>query len=332
MAEERTNVDGAAGLLGDFAESLLGEGAENEGDGEAHGEAELEENELEAAGDEAEEETEESEEEETEDEAEGELEEEEYEEEGEAEAEDQLYPVRVDGKDELKTLAELTAGYSRTADYTRKTQAVANDRKALEQREAAGREQRDEYGARLEFLKKTLADQLPDEPDPRVDPTGWAVHQQQKDQLKAVEDEQARLHTVLQQEYKAEADAALDREAELLRNAIPEWKDDKVRQKDQKSMVSYLIGMGFDETTLDGLTDHKAVLILRDAVLYQELQDGRKKVKGKVAASKTLRPSAPKPRKTGKRKSLDRAAQRLSETGRERDAASLIEQLMGEDD
>lgn len=44
----------------------------------------------------------------------------------------QLYKVKVNGEEVEVTLDELLSGYSRTADYTKKTTEVANERKAIE--------------------------------------------------------------------------------------------------------------------------------------------------------------------------------------------------------
>lgn len=56
---------------------------------------------------------------------------EEPEQKGEAEK-PQLFKVKVDGEDVEVTLDELLNGYSRRADYTKKTMAVAQERKSLE--------------------------------------------------------------------------------------------------------------------------------------------------------------------------------------------------------
>jgi predicted ribosome quality control (RQC) complex YloA/Tae2 family protein len=44
----------------------------------------------------------------------------------------QTYTVRVDGEEVEVTIDELLSGYSRTQDYTRKTMALADQRKSLE--------------------------------------------------------------------------------------------------------------------------------------------------------------------------------------------------------
>ena len=317
------SVEGAAGLLDDFAGEILEE--EDPGkrsDREAHGAAEDEADVLEAAGDD---------ELEAEAEAEGDDDLEEYDDEESGESEDraETYTVRVGGAEVEVSWDELIAGYSRTADYTRKTQAVATERKLFEQEQTAVREERQEYGKRLEVLQQTLASNQPEEPS---DPAAWIEWKKGQEQLQAVAVEQARLHQKLQDENLAEQKATVAHEAKLLRDAIPEWKDEGIMNGERTDMVSYATGLGYTEEDLQGLTDHRAVLVLRKAMLYDQQSDGRKSAKKKVAASPTLKPGRPKAKKSARRKGIERRAERLSKSGHQRDAASLIESIMGDDE
>ena len=72
-------------------------------------------------------------EEDTEEEAEADEAEEESEETDEEAEEEFLYAVKVDGGEQEVTLDELMKGYSRQSDYTKKTQELAQGRKAIEQ-------------------------------------------------------------------------------------------------------------------------------------------------------------------------------------------------------
>lgn len=51
-------------------------------------------------------------------------------------SDEQTFTVKVDGEDIQVPLSELLAGYSRTSDYTRKTQALADQRRTLSDAEA----------------------------------------------------------------------------------------------------------------------------------------------------------------------------------------------------
>ena len=157
--EPLTGVNDAASAF----ESLLTPSGDTKDEVEAT-EPEVEETEAEA------EETEtEGEEEATEAEADEAEEEEagsEDEEEGQPAAKvGRKFTVRIDGKDEYVDQSELIAGYSRQSDYTRKTQTLANERKAFEQESATTRQERAEYAQLLPQLRKAVESQMGKEPD-----------------------------------------------------------------------------------------------------------------------------------------------------------------------
>ena len=47
-------------------------------------------------------------------------------------SEEQYYPIKLDGEDMEITLDEALKGYQRQSDYTKKTQALADERKQIE--------------------------------------------------------------------------------------------------------------------------------------------------------------------------------------------------------
>jgi hypothetical protein len=125
------------------------------------------------------------------------------------------YKVKV-GKDELDVpLDELLKGYSRTADYTRKTQEIAESRKMVEADRAKIQEAarlRDTYAQRLQVIEQMLNQQDAGEDLATLketDPIGYAVRvaeQSERDkQLNAVRAEQQRLAQQQQAETRREA-------------------------------------------------------------------------------------------------------------------------------
>ena len=75
----------------------------------------------------------------------------------------ELYKVVVDGQEQEVTLDELMKGYSRQSDYTRKTEKLSQERKALEERNAEAlrrseeaKIKRDEYAQNLRLLSEQL--------------------------------------------------------------------------------------------------------------------------------------------------------------------------------
>jgi hypothetical protein len=78
---------------------------------------------------------------------------------------DRLVTVKIDGKTQKIKLSEAIAGYQRQADYSRKTEALASERKAIEAEVAAVRQERGQYAYLLENLAKQLDTAAAREPD-----------------------------------------------------------------------------------------------------------------------------------------------------------------------
>src|SRR3546814_6673967 len=92
-------------------------------------------------------------------------------EEGE-EDEEPSFTISLDGKEQAVSLSELRDGYLRQADYTRKTQAFAEQRKHLETQAEQVGQKRDEVIALLDAIPQQLLGTPPAKPDlslPRTD-------------------------------------------------------------------------------------------------------------------------------------------------------------------
>jgi small-conductance mechanosensitive channel len=227
------------------------------------------------------------------------------------------------------------------ADYTKKTQAVAELRKAAEAEqakaqaaEADARSVRQQYADRLKLAEKMLADLQPAEPDAatlddlrKTNPSEYAAQvadlQRQRDRLHAL---RAEREAVEAQEAEARATDFQKRivtEREKLFQAIPEWKDPKKAEAANRELYSTAEQYGF--TTADiaaGMYDHRIVLLLRDAMQYRALKAKVPDTKKKVEALKTATPGGQKTPEPGKAEKL--AFDRLTKSGRKDDAAALF--------
>ncbi len=244
------------------------------------------------------------------------------------------FDVKVAGKVEKVTLDELKQGYSRTADYQRKTQALATERKAFEAEQAAVRAERGEYTERLTMLEEALEAALPEEPDwetlRKEDPQEYAVQhtdfQRKKEQLAKVSAERQRSQQKQFEDAQTEYVKTLTEERVKLREAIPEWSDEKQMAQQRVQMAAYAEDLGYSKEQLALVTDHRVMVMLRKAMLYDA---GKATVKkGVKPAVKTLKPGgkvAKKPKKVVK-ESRD-AMQRLRKSGSQRDAQALFRQM-----
>lgn len=250
----------------------------------------------------------------------------------------QTYKVKVDGEEVEVSLDELQAGYSREADYRRKTMRLADERRALESEAEGVRAKREEYGQRLEALGRALEQYGPKKPDAtlrQADPAEYAAQladwQEHQNQLQAVQAEQQRAQLEAQQETLAQRQALLAQERERLYEAIPEWRDEEVARTEASKLKAYANDLGYPDEVIDRMEDHRAFVMLRKAMLYDELTTkGKAAIKEKAKKpSKTLEPGSPKAKK--KKDPSATARRRLAQTGRVDDAAAAIEQLFGDD-
>ena len=258
----------------------------------------------------------------------------EEEEEPEEEEQQQTFTVKVDGKEVTVTLDELQKGYSRTQDYTRKTQQIAEVRKQVEAETQAVRAEREQYAQLLGALQAQLQSS-----EPQVDldrlyhegPIEWVrqkeVVRERQEKLGAIQAEQQRLSQVAQYEQQRAMEAQLASQQEALLAALPDWKDPKKAKAEKALVIESAKAAGFTDEDLKSVYDHRLVLLLRKAAMYDQMVSKRQGIKPVVN-------NGPRPAKPGAAGRVSttteatRAKQRLAKTGRVDDAASAIELLL----
>jgi hypothetical protein len=248
------------------------------------------------------------------------------------------YRVKV-GSEELEVdLDELIKGYSRTSDYTKKTQTLAEQRKAIEAErtridEAA--KLRDQYAQRLQVIEQMLASQ-PEENLAELketDPIGYTVKVAERlerdKQLEAIRQERQQVAARQQAEYQEQLKNHLASEAEKLKSAIPEMGDDVKGEVIRKEIRDYARSIGWSDQELASVYDHRAVLALYQAMQYDKLQKGKPTVTKKVAeAPKMLKPGTTSKQSTAEQDALKKMRAKLAKSGDRRDAARLFEKFI----
>ena len=246
----------------------------------------------------------------------------------------QTFTVKVDGKEVSVTLDELQKGYSRTQDYTRKTQQIAEVRKQAEQETYAVRAEREQYAQLLGALQAQLQSSEPQIDLERLyheDPIEWVrqkeVMRERQEKLGAIQSEQQRLSQVAQYEQQRAMEAQLASQQEALLAALPDWKDPKKAKAEKALVIESAKAAGFTDEDLKSVYDHRLVLLLRKAALFDQMVSKRQGIKPVVN-------NGPRPAKPGAAGRVStttesvRAKQRLAKTGRIDDAASAIELLL----
>jgi len=243
---------------------------------------------------------------------------------------ERTYTVKVNGEESRVTLKELMSGYSRQSDYTRKAQEVAGHRKAVEAELNTLKQERQQYAHWANQMVQKLKTEAPVEPDwarlQNEDPIQFSVewtkrqiHQQKVAELEQQlnwSNERARRDEVAAREQ------TIAEEAERLAAAIPEWKDEEKARKGKEELVAFGRKAGFSDEELKGVVDHRTVLVLRKAMMYDKLVSGRTKVQNqqKLVPRQAPPSNAAPVQSSSHRQQL----KRLERTGSVRDAAALM--------
>ncbi len=259
-------------------------------------------------------------------------------EESEEQEEPPRYRVKVDNEEVEVTLDELLKGYSRTSDYTKKTQTLAEQRKQVEaerQRIEEAAKLRDQYAQRLSVIEQMLASQPEEDLTSlkETDPIGYtmkiAERMEREKQVQAIRAEQQQIAQKQQAEYQENLRRHLASEAEKLSQAIPEMSDPVKGEVIRKEIKDFARSIGWSEQELAQIYDHRAVLALYKGLQHEKLQKSKPVATKKVAeAPKMLKPGTTGKQTTAEQDAVKKLQQRLAKTGDRRDAARLLEKFL----
>jgi hypothetical protein len=261
------------------------------------------------------------------------------EEEAEAEEEQEhIYTVKVDGTEVEVPASELVKGYQRQQDYTQKTMALAEERKALTQEFEQARTERVQYLQGLQALEHQLTALQPQRPDfdrlyaenpveaARVE-YEWRKYEDSMRTISAEKQKVAQIEEMAQAQQIAQM-VEQNRER-LLNERLPEWKDPNKAKRDRDAIRQTLVAEGFTPEELNQLYDDRMVKIAWKAAQYDQMQAQRKAIKptpqkGPAPMRSSSQNFAPRASVTD----VTRAKQRLAKTGSLQDAAAVIAKML----
>ncbi|MDB4726322.1 hypothetical protein OAF54_02705 [bacterium] len=247
--------------------------------------------------------------------------------------------IEVDGEE--ITIEELRSGHLRQKDYTRKTQELAENRKAMEAQYQEIERERAEYAQLLPAMAERIQQAAEQEPDwdtlYDADPVmaakaerQWRKEQEGRvAQLQAVQAEQQRMQQIEAQKREQMQQSYLEQQRHILPDIIPEWRDKKVAATEATQIRDFLLGEGFSEQDVSGMSNATLVKLARKAMLYDrgETRANEVKAKPKKPRTKTLKSGsrASQPKRTS---TAQEAQNRARKTGRVNDAAAAIKALL----
>ena len=278
----------------------------------------------------------EAEEPEIEAEAESEEIEAEEEESEEAEGQPQYHQIKLNGELYEITTEEALAGYQRQQDYTKKTQAGAEEKKQLQAEQEAAQQDRLRYQQNLEHLVQQQQAQQPVEPDwdalYESDPLEWMKQKEdfrsQKERNLELQQQHFQMQQQQQQEQEQQMQQHLAQQHQALVDAIPEWQDQKVMQQEKAQIRAYAQTIGYSEQEVSQVYDARAVQALRHGMIASGLQGkGKVKLKPAAPAIRSVSPGSA-PEQPRKQTSVHKAKIRLAKTGKMSDAEAVFKQLL----
>jgi hypothetical protein len=251
-----------------------------------------------------------------------------------------LYTVTVQGETREVSIDDLQSGYMLQADYTKKTQSLADERRLIEEQAQAVNAERQQYVDLLTSLEHQLNTGGAEEPDwvelSRSNPVAYtqqkAAWDQRQEVLNAAKLERERVEGLQQQDFQRQAAEHGQRQRELIVQAKPELADPEKAKDYQASLRTYATEtFGFTDQELASITDHRQALILEKAMLYDQAvrKGGVVQQKLKSAGPKAvIRPGAAKGTEVVRNRESKLAQDRFDRTGDVNDAARLMENFV----
>jgi hypothetical protein len=243
--------------------------------------------------------------------------------------EEPTYTVKVAGQEFNVTLDELRNGYSRDADYRRKTEDLAYDKKQFQ---TESEKQRQDYSTKLSELNQMMSvaqQQLNAEINSadleklyEEDPTEAAriEHRLKKKQEKL---NQAMQKT--QSEQKKQFDGFLQDQQRKLVQKMPEFSNPEKASQLKSSMKNTLNSYGFNDQEIAQVYDHRIVMLVNDAMKFRSMQKAKPNMAKKISKPGKVFSSGVKQTKADiNLKARKDKLSRLRKSGSTKDAASIF--------
>ena len=237
---------------------------------------------------------------------------EEDEEDEDDDSDDDVLLFKVPGVEQEVSSGDLIKGYMMQEDYSRKTAVLAEERDAFSDTSQAVLKERERYSTLLTELEQAVTTAMPKEPDwaaLKIDnPTAYTQQREvwldRNETLAKIAKEKENVAQKSAEEFQVVLQKRVVEERGKLILAVPEWKDAKALEKGQTDLSAYASQVGFSTEELNGVVDHRAIVLLRKAMLYDQLQGQKPIVRKRAKAAPVLKPGTPKrtPKKKGKKR------------------------------
>ena len=245
------------------------------------------------------------------------------------------YTVKSGGEEREVTVDELISGYQKGDDYTKKSQALAEDRKKVAAEAHAVQEAmqlREQYAQRLDQVRVLLenSDEQVDLDELKEnDPITWSIKVAEKTEnnkkLNLIQQEQNRLAQAHQKQAAEQQSKMVAHEAEMLTSKVKEFSDPKKAEQIKGEIRNFGKGIGFSDQELAQVYDHRHVMVLQKAMAYDRIQKAKAGVTKKVAKAPKM---AKQGNKVAKTDIYTKQKKRLKGSGNISDATEVFKNFL----
>ncbi len=253
----------------------------------------------------------------------------------EVEDEPVTYTIKSGGEEKEVTVDDLISGYQKGDDYTKKSQALAEDRKKVAAEAHAVQEAmqlREQYAQRLDQVKVLLEnsdEQVDLDALKENDPITWSIKVAEKTEnnkkLNLIQQEQNRLAQAHQKQVAEQQAKLVAHEAEMLTSKVKEFSDPKKAEQIKGEIRNFGKSIGFSDQELAQVYDHRHVMVLQKAMAYDRIQKAKAGVTKKVAKAPKM---AKQGNKVAKTDLFTKQKKRLKQSGSLADATEVFKNFL----
>lgn len=249
---------------------------------------------------------------------------------------EQLFTVKVDGRDQQVPLNELLRGYSGQAYIQKGMKEVASARQETTAVYEALQTERQQLAQVFQAVQSGQIPMrppvMPDESLLTTDPIGYMQDRVKYDkELASYQNAQSLRQQLEAQDAEAKAQAYqvfLQEQQQQLARAIPALAKPETAAKVKKDLIkagTEVYGFGVDE--LEQVSDHRLLRVLHDAAQYRRIVSGKAAVEKQAQQQQrtpTIKPGARPAVQASKNVTADKAKVQMKRTGSVDDVARFL--------
>lgn len=249
--------------------------------------------------------------------------------------------TKIDGKEGSATLRDLIKSHQLEGHLNQKLMTFADEKKAFETERqnyiqtSQHKIQQMEAGVKIaqRMLEGEFAQvnwQELQNTDPLQFAQQYTAFQQRQAQINHVANLLGQERQQAEQAETQQRQSYLAEQMRLMESKIPEWNDHGRREKELKEIIPIVSdAYGISEQEVRNLTDHRELLVLRDAWQWRKLQQSKPALLNKVkTAPKLIKPGAQQSRAAQDNFIAQKERERLRSTGKVSDAKAPLKRLL----